>query len=67
MEELILEHLNINGDIEDTASQKKGSIVQDYMGSLSDKKKLAAIQQESYDNELASQLPDIGMIDFTHL
>jgi hypothetical protein len=42
VEELILEHLNIHDERSGTGS-KKGSIVSDYLGSVSDKKKLAAI------------------------
>jgi hypothetical protein len=44
VEELILDHLQVISDIESVGSQRKPSIVQDYVGSVGDKKKLAAIQ-----------------------
>ena len=67
VEELILEHLNVQSDMESQGSQRKPSIVQDYVGSLGDKKKLAAIQQDSYDTQAADTLPEIGQLEFTHL
>ena len=53
--------------MESQGSIRKASIVQDYVGSLSDKKKLAAIQQDSYDTQAADTLPEIGQLEFTHL
>jgi hypothetical protein len=54
VEELILDHLQVISDIESVGSMRKASIVQDYVGSVGDKKKLAAIQQESMDSQAAT-------------
>ena len=62
VEEVILEHLHKGGDFEETSSRgsNRPSVVQDYVSSVNDQRKMATLKQDSMDAEAAANLPDIG-------